>query len=601
MKKIAAALLALIFMLSTLPAYAASASFTLNLSAKEVQRGGEIILSGTTESDDTDVVVKIVRPNQTILYIDSVAPSMGSYSAKVKIPDDENFAPYGEYKVAAGSKGRTESRTFVIVDPNGSGGGTDPDNGGGTNPGDGGGTDPGNGGGTNPGDGGGTDPGNGGGTYPGEGGSTDPGNGGGETPGSGGKPNRPHQSSSGTETAADGGGIPSGAGKASDGVVQPDSSEDGRYVFGSDTLAQAIAQAKDAVTIQLPAEAGVSGQALEFPAKSLQDLQDKNLDLIIQDGDHTVRFPAGSIAAFSDEVQSRIRIELNFAWTEEAKDLLSRSLKNQPDYTGTGVILSVVIKAISGDSMTEIHELDKPAAVMIRLTPEQERAISTERAGVYYVDGKQAEYVGGTIRQGVLTFAAAHFSYYTLLEYNKAFADVSGHWAEPAVLSLAAKRIVDGVDDRHYEPGRAITRAEFVTLIMRALKWQGTASPAAAANPFSDVGSSEYYSRSVAEAAWLGIVSGYNGAFRPNDKITREEAVIVLVQAAPYFNLTAAAKAAPDFADMNEVASWAEAAVKEAWSKGLIEGDGVRFHPKQSVTRAEVAVMIYRLLPKGSL
>ncbi|MFE5321690.1 S-layer homology domain-containing protein [Paenibacillus sp. NPDC056579] len=576
MKKYAVALLALFIMLSSLSAHAAPASFTLNLSGKEVQRGGEIILSGTVTSDDSDVVVKIVRPNQTIFYLDSITPSMGSYSTKVTIPNHEDFAPYGEYKVVAGNKSQSESKAFTIVDLNGGGS-----------------TDPGNGGGTDPGNGGGTDPGNGGGAGPGNGGGSDSGSDGGDS-------SSPSTGGSVTIPEPDTGSIPVNAGKTADGIVQPESSGDGRYVFGSGTLVQAMSQATGAVTIQLPADASLSVQALEFPAKSLQELKDKSLDFIIQSGNNTLRFPAGSLTSTADS-QSRIRIELNAAWTEEAKQVLSRSLKNQADYASTGVILSVVIKLITGDSTVEIHTLDKPAVVAIQLTPAQEQAISSDLAGVYYVNGHQAEYVGGTIRQGIFTFTAAHFSYYTILEYNKMFADVAGHWAEPAVRSLTAKHIVDGVDDLHYELGRGITRAEFVTMLMRALKWNDTASPVAAANPFSDVAPNEYYSTPVAEAASLGIVSGYNGAFRPNDKITREEAVIALVQAAPYFQLTATVKLAPDFADWNEVAAWAEAAVSEAWAKGLIEGDGLRFHPKQSVTRAEVAVMIHRLLPKASL
>nr|WP_246239715.1 S-layer homology domain-containing protein [Paenibacillus anseongense] len=235
------------------------------------------------------------------------------------------------------------------------------------------------------------------------------------------------------------------------------------------------------------------------------------------------------------------------------------------------------------------------------LTEEQEKAIRSDLAGVYHVNGTNVEYVGGTVSKGTFTFTAEHFSYYTILEYNKTFADLAGHWAAKSVQSLAAKQIVEGVDEQHYEPNRSITRAEFVTLLMRTLKWSGHTTPQAGSNPFSDVAANAYYTEQVTGAASLGIVSGYNGAFRPNDIITREEAVVALVQTAKYFNVVGANKAEPAFADTNDISSWAAAAVNQAWSKGLIEGDGARFNPKSSVTRAEVAVMITRLLPNGSL
>lgn len=287
--------------------------------------------------------------------------------------------------------------------------------------------------------------------------------------------------------------------------------------------------------------------------------------------------------------------------TPDAKNLLNQSLQSNPDYKSTGVILSVEIKMITGDNTVEIHHLDKPAVVTMDLTEEQEKAIRSDLAGVYHVNGTNVEYVGGTVSKGTFTFTAEHFSYYTILEYNKTFADLAGHWAAKSVQSLTAKHIVEGVDQQHYEPNRSITRAEFVTLLMRALKWSGNTSPQTASNPFSDVAANAYYTEQVIGAASLGIVSGYNGAFRPNDIITREEAVVALVQAAKYFSLTEANKAEPSFADTNEISTWAEASVNQAWSKGLIEGDGARFNPKSSVTRAEVAVMITRLLPNGSL
>jgi hypothetical protein len=256
---------------------------------------------------------------------------------------------------------------------------------------------------------------------------------------------------------------------------------------------------------------------------------------------------------------------------------------------------------IDGDNITEIHHLDKPAVVTMKLTDEQAKQISSDLAGVYYVNGEEPVYAPGTVNNGMFTFKAEHFSYYTILEYNKAFVDLANHWAETPVKSLAAKHIVKGVDDRHYMPNRSITRAEFVALVMRAIEWTGKPSMNEAGNPFSDVAANQYYTEQVAEAASLGIISGYNGAFRPNEKITREEAVVALVRAAKYLSLAESDKGKPSFADAKEISGWAAASVNEAWSHGLIQGDGTRFYPKNPVTRAEIAAMINRMLPNQSL
>lgn len=218
------------------------------------------------------------------------------------------------------------------------------------------------------------------------------------------------------------------------------------------------------------------------------------------------------------------------------------------------------------------------------------------------MNGEQAEYVGGTVSDGVFTFKPKHFSTYAVLQYDKRFVDLASHWSETAVRSLAAKHIVTGVDASHYEPSRSITRAEFATILMRAVDWKGEAPTTAegSAQPFKDVAASQYYAEPVAMASALGILSGYDGAFRPNDKITREEAAVALVRAAKYFSLSGGegiGAGKSSFADQADISAWATVAVEQASTQGLMQGDGKQFNPKSPVVRAEAAAMIDRLLP----
>jgi hypothetical protein len=540
-KKTLAVLLMLWFALGPASVFAAD-TFTLSLSAKEVRRGGELTLSGTVPGETGgNVTVKIVSPAQTVLYVDAIPAVSGSYSATVGIPAGEDLAPLGRYTVVAGSGSETKTDTFSVV----TGGGT-----------------------------------------------------------SGGR-------SSGVPTptvptpATDASGIPAGAGQASGSTARPELAADGRYLVGSDTLAGAAQQAGSggAVTIELPSAAGDTGTALELPGQALSKITGEGMGLIITTGTRTLEFPAGAFA-LSGEASSRVRIVLNAAWSAEAKSTVEQSVRADSDYKPTGVVLSVVVQVIVGDQVKEIHQLDRPATVSIRLTPEQEKLISSEMAGVYYVNGQGTEYVPGKLEGGVFTFTAEHFSYYAILEYNKTFLDLAGHWAEQAVKALAAKHIVTGVDAKHYAPNRSITRAEFVTLVMRTVaevktaNGEGNPPSVGSESPFKDVASGRYYAESVAQAARLGIVSGYNGAFRPNDPITREEAVVSLVRAAETMNTAAVAggQKPPAFADAQDISAWAAKAVDQAWSQGWIQGDGSRFNPRHDLTRAEVAVMLRRLL-----
>src|SRR5690606_25604396 len=111
-------------------------------------------------------------------------------------------------------------------------------------------------------------------------------------------------------------------------------------------------------------------------------------------------------------------------------------------------------------------------SVTLKLTKEQASKLRLELAGVYDVDGQKATYVRGVVRNDQFTFDASHFSYYAVLEYDKQFADMANHWAEASVKALAAKHIVTGVDELHYQPERSIKRADFATMLIRSLGWR---------------------------------------------------------------------------------------------------------------------------------
>ncbi|WP_042202799.1 S-layer homology domain-containing protein [Paenibacillus camerounensis] len=549
MKKVVAAVMA--FMLLCIPAAVfAASSFTLQLSVNEALRGGSITLSGTTLGQADQVVVKVVSPAQTVFYIDVLTADGGAYTKRLAIPDSQVLAPSGSYTVIAGSGGTTLTQTFTI--PGG-------------------------------------DPGTGTPTptpTPTPAPTATPGP---ALPGgTGGVPASPAAAV-----------IPAGAGEANGATVKPEAAEGGRYQVGADTLTQAMQQAAGSITVELPATAGETSVTLELPAKSVEQMNTGSTALVLTDGVRTISFPADSIKLSGDD-QTRLRITLGAVWNADAQALVTRATGSDAAYAPTGVLLSLTIQSVNGSNTSGIHQLGQQAQVSLKLTPAQQAAMNTELAGIYYLNGNSAEYMPGTITGGTVTFKTGHFSTYALLVYDKSFSDLSGHWAEPAVKLLAAKQLVNGVDAQHYEPGRGITRAEFVALLMRAVERTGSVPSTVAQAPFSDVPSSSYYAQQAAEAAAMGIMNGYDGAFRPGDRITREEAAVALVHAAKHFSLPAGSQSNPAYADAQQISSWAAASVAEAGANGLMQGDGTRFQPRKQVTRAEVAAMVSRLVQAGS-
>lgn len=172
------------------------------------------------------------------------------------------------------------------------------------------------------------------------------------------------------------------------------------------------------------------------------------------------------------------------------------------------------------------------------------------------------------------------------------FNDTNGHWAKKEILFLSSLSIVKGEPDGNFYPDRKITRAEAAVLTARLLKL----SSAEHNNLFTDVKGDEWYAAGVAACANAGIVQGSDGKFRPNDFITREELIKILV--------CACEKEVPRdsvfvFQDDENISDWARPYISRAVADGMITGtEENRILPKAAASRAEMAVMIYRIYEK---
>ena len=172
------------------------------------------------------------------------------------------------------------------------------------------------------------------------------------------------------------------------------------------------------------------------------------------------------------------------------------------------------------------------------------------------------------------------------------FTDMAGHWAAADVLAMNKAGIVSGVSDTLFDPDRNITRAEFAAIIARALKLSDKTTD------YKDV-NDEWFAPYVGACSEAGIISGYDGYFRPNDNITRQEMAVIIVNAYSYLEKAGTNGGIDKFTDKAEIADWAKAAVDTASSVGLISGmgDGT-FAPEANATRAQAASIVKRLLDK---
>ncbi|OMF31808.1 hypothetical protein BK133_15525 [Paenibacillus sp. FSL H8-0548] len=173
------------------------------------------------------------------------------------------------------------------------------------------------------------------------------------------------------------------------------------------------------------------------------------------------------------------------------------------------------------------------------------------------------------------------------------FKDVpAGHWAESAIKQAASLNIIKGHPDNFFKPNSPATRAEFMVMLSNAFKWDNEKAPLAF-NDSDQIGT--WATDAIAQGIQLGIISGYpDASFRPNQKLTRSEMIVLLARA---LELTINDIEHTSFADDASIPSWSKGAVEALRELGIINGrENNNFASNETATRAEALVIIMRVL-----
>lgn len=177
------------------------------------------------------------------------------------------------------------------------------------------------------------------------------------------------------------------------------------------------------------------------------------------------------------------------------------------------------------------------------------------------------------------------------LEMQDPFVDVPAEaWYAPSVAYALDHGLMNGVTPIRFQPNGTMTRAMAVTILHRLA---GTPAPAAG-SVFDDVTADTWYGPAVTWAAEAGIAQGFDGCFRPDDPVTRQELVTLLHRYAQPD--TAEQTAIPDhYVDAAAVPSWAAEAFGWAIAAGIITGDDQgALNPQGLALRCQGAAIMER-------
>lgn len=174
------------------------------------------------------------------------------------------------------------------------------------------------------------------------------------------------------------------------------------------------------------------------------------------------------------------------------------------------------------------------------------------------------------------------------------YTDIQGHKDSKYIMEYAEKGLVDGYPDGTFRPDNPITRAEAVALLSKFELYSiGTSD-----KNFADVQATDWYFKAVNSAVNAGVVKGYSGnIFKPQNQITRFEAISIvsnLVRSNEYNTIQL------PYTDASTIPLWVNAAVRNLYASGVIgEYDNNNINGNEVVTRSELIRMLAKVMEKN--
>ncbi|MDT0125357.1 S-layer homology domain-containing protein [Paenibacillus sp. RRE4] len=366
------------------------------------------------------------------------------------------------------------------------------------------------------------------------------------------------------------------------------------------------------VTIPVSAESNII--IGELTGQMIKKMEDKQAILIVKTGNASYSIPArqldidsisrqlGSMGTLED-----IKLSLRIASPEAAMMKVAEDAAKQNALTLVAPSIDFTVKAEFAGKSVDINKFNvyversialpegiDPSKITTGIVTDPDGSVRHVPTKVTLENGKYFAHINSLTN-----------SLYSVVWHPLTFKDVESHWAKDAVNDMGSRLIVNGSGSDLYNPDADMTRAEFAAIMMRGLGLK----PIEGNSPFADVKASDWYHSAVLTAYDYKLIDGFeDGTFRPQEKISREQAMVILSKA---MAITGLADKLADkgnnelltpYTDASLVADWAKVGVAASLEAGIVSGRGAeQLAPKANITRAEVAAIVQRLLKVSGL
>ena len=179
--------------------------------------------------------------------------------------------------------------------------------------------------------------------------------------------------------------------------------------------------------------------------------------------------------------------------------------------------------------------------------------------------------------------------------YERTFIDIRGRWSESVVEGLRLRGLVSGChrETARFCPTRAVTRAEFVHLLVESLSLSSTTDDVPVP---PDVPADAWYTQAVLVALSQQVFTGYaDSTFRPMQPISRAEAAAVVGRS---LGLVGGESSGPfmDVDSQDWFAPYVNGLFKHDLLLGWSDTGGYLLCPSRAMSREEAAALVIRTI-----
>ncbi|NJL88971.1 MAG: DUF1565 domain-containing protein [Coleofasciculaceae cyanobacterium SM2_1_6] len=262
--------------------------------------------------------------------------------------------------------------------------------------------------------------------------------------------------------------------------------------------------------------------------------------------------------------------------SRQAKPVLRRNIISKN--TGIGLLINEAAQPHLGNAQD-------PAGNVIR--DNNQFDIQNNSTAVITAAGNQ---INPTRVQGRINFVATEIAGTVGV---LSFTDIEGHWAIPFILALVSRQFISGFPDGTFQPEMQMNRAQYAALIAKTFSLPTRRTEIL----FRDVPSNFWAAGAINKAAAMGFIAGFpDGTFRGDQPLTKVQAIVSIVNGLSLVG--GEADLILKYSDRAEIPSYATQAIATATSNLMIINypQPDQLEPMRSITRAEVAVLVYNAL-----